>query len=196
MVHATDQNGLLVITQVQPIAVLFTLPEDNLPPVVDEAARRRAPAGGGVRSCRPDARSPTGIAADHRQPDRSEHRHDSPQGAVSRTRTTRCSPTSSSTCGCCSTCSSEAIIVPAAAIQRGPQGTFVYVVKADHTVEVRPVTRRARRRDATRRSTRAWRRASRWSSTASTSCGRAARCRRGRGGRQRRARTAPVERER
>ena len=32
------------------------------------------------------------------------------------------------------------IIIPAAAIQRGPQGTFVYVVKADQTVTVRPVT--------------------------------------------------------
>jgi multidrug efflux system membrane fusion protein len=30
MIHATDPNGLVVITQVQPIAVLFTLPEDNL----------------------------------------------------------------------------------------------------------------------------------------------------------------------
>jgi len=35
---------------------------------------------------------------------------------------------------------SEAIIVPAAAVQRGPQGTFVYVVKPDQTVEVRPVS--------------------------------------------------------
>jgi hypothetical protein len=34
MVHASDQNGLLVITQVQPIAVLFTIPEDELPPVL------------------------------------------------------------------------------------------------------------------------------------------------------------------
>ena len=33
-----------------------------------------------------------------------------------------------------------ATVVPAAAIQRGPQGTFVYVVKADQTVAVRPVT--------------------------------------------------------
>jgi multidrug efflux system membrane fusion protein len=31
------------------------------------------------------------------------------------------------------------IIVPTAAIQRGPQGSFVYVVKPDQTVEVRPV---------------------------------------------------------
>jgi len=34
MVHASDQNGLLVITQLQPISVLFTLPEDNLPMVM------------------------------------------------------------------------------------------------------------------------------------------------------------------
>ncbi len=33
-----------------------------------------------------------------------------------------------------------AILVPAAAIRRGPQGTFVYVVKTDKTVEVRPIT--------------------------------------------------------
>src|SRR5450631_2106080 len=33
MVHASDANGLLVITQIQPIAVLFTLPEDQLPAV-------------------------------------------------------------------------------------------------------------------------------------------------------------------
>src|ERR671936_1487420 len=34
MVHATDPNGLAVITQLQPIAVLFSLPEDNLPQVL------------------------------------------------------------------------------------------------------------------------------------------------------------------
>ena len=33
----------------------------------------------------------------------------------------------------------DAIIVPAVAIQRGPTGTFVYLVKDDDTVAVRPV---------------------------------------------------------
>jgi multidrug efflux system membrane fusion protein len=33
----------------------------------------------------------------------------------------------------------DATIIPTAAIQRGPRGTFVYVVKADHTAEVRPI---------------------------------------------------------
>ena len=34
IVHASDPNGLAVITQMQPIAVLFTIPADNLPPVL------------------------------------------------------------------------------------------------------------------------------------------------------------------
>ena len=34
MVHAADTTGLLVITQVQPITLVFTLPEDNLPAVL------------------------------------------------------------------------------------------------------------------------------------------------------------------
>jgi len=34
IVHATDTNGLLVITQLQPIAVLFSLPQDQLPEVI------------------------------------------------------------------------------------------------------------------------------------------------------------------
>jgi multidrug efflux system membrane fusion protein len=34
IVHATDANGLAVITQLQPITVIFTIAEDNLPPVL------------------------------------------------------------------------------------------------------------------------------------------------------------------
>ena len=33
IVHASDANGLLVITQMEPIAAIFTLPEDSLPSV-------------------------------------------------------------------------------------------------------------------------------------------------------------------
>jgi len=34
IVHATDTNGLLVITQLQPISVIFTIAEDQLPAVI------------------------------------------------------------------------------------------------------------------------------------------------------------------
>ena len=40
IVHATDTNGLVVITQLDPISVIFTVAEDQLPPVVAKAARR------------------------------------------------------------------------------------------------------------------------------------------------------------
>jgi membrane fusion protein, multidrug efflux system len=36
IVHATDTNGLLVITQLQPISVLFSLPQDQLPDVMEK----------------------------------------------------------------------------------------------------------------------------------------------------------------
>jgi multidrug efflux system membrane fusion protein len=34
----------------------------------------------------------------------------------------------------------DTLVIPAAAVQRGPQGTYVFVVKPDKTVEVRPIT--------------------------------------------------------
>src|SRR5262249_49754880 len=37
MIHASDPNGLFVITQLQPIAVLFALPEDSLPAVIRQS---------------------------------------------------------------------------------------------------------------------------------------------------------------
>src|SRR5437667_94031 len=51
MVHANDPNGIVVVTQVQPIAVLFTLPEDSLPPVLKKLrARERLPVDAYDRS--------------------------------------------------------------------------------------------------------------------------------------------------
>lgn len=44
IVHATDTNGLAVITQLEPITVIFTIPEDNLPAVLDKLrAGKRLP---------------------------------------------------------------------------------------------------------------------------------------------------------
>ena len=80
MIHATDPNGLVVITQVQPIATLFTLPEDNLQDVIQhmksEATGRR-----GLQPRRPDQ---TGDrqTGHRRQSDRSHHRNGSIQGGV------------------------------------------------------------------------------------------------------------------
>src|SRR6185312_12906664 len=39
IVHASDQTGMIVITQLQPITCLFTIPEDNLPPVMKKLSQ-------------------------------------------------------------------------------------------------------------------------------------------------------------
>ena len=46
IVHATDTTGLCVITQLEPITVIFTLSEDNLPPVLEKLRAGSAPGGG------------------------------------------------------------------------------------------------------------------------------------------------------
>src|SRR5271154_868233 len=43
IVHATDTTGIVVVTQLQPISVIFTLPEDDLPAIADAQARGPIP---------------------------------------------------------------------------------------------------------------------------------------------------------
>ncbi len=138
MVHASDQNGLLVITQVQPIAVVFTLPEDSLPPVLrklrsgeslsveayDRAGKNRI-AAGTLLTVDNQIDQSTGMTRLKAQFENEDNALFPNQFVnVQLLLDTR----------------KNAVIIPAAAIQRGPQGTFVYVVKADQTVEVREVT--------------------------------------------------------
>ena len=80
MVHATDTNPLLVITQLQPIAVIFTLPEENLPTV----AKHMHQGDLSVEAYDSDDQNKlaTGIAAHDRQPDRPDHRHRPSEGDV------------------------------------------------------------------------------------------------------------------
>ena len=49
IVHATDANGLLVITQIQPISVIFTIAEDQLPAVLKKMRAGQQLDGGCLR---------------------------------------------------------------------------------------------------------------------------------------------------
>jgi len=138
MVHANDQNGLLVITQVQPIAVVFTLPEDALPPVIgrlrsgerlqveayDRTGRTRI-ATGNLLAIDNQIDQTTGTS-------RLKASFDNADNALF--------PNQFVNVQLLLDVRANAVIAPLAAIQRGPQGTFVYVVKTDQSVEVRPVT--------------------------------------------------------
>jgi multidrug efflux system membrane fusion protein len=138
MVHANDQNGLLVITQVQPIAVLFTLPEDNLPAVLGKLRTdERLPVEAYDRAGQTKIAEGSLLTVDNQI--------DQTTGttrlkAIFQNQDNALFPNQFVNVRLLLDVRNEAIIVPAAAIQRGPQGTFVYVVKADETVEARPVT--------------------------------------------------------
>jgi multidrug efflux system membrane fusion protein len=137
MVHATDQNGLLVITQVQPIAVLFTIPEDMLPPVVTKLrAGEHLPVEAYDRTGQTKVAEGSLLTFDN-QIDQSTGM--TRLKAIFPNQDNALFPNQFVNVRLLLDVKSEAIIVPLAAIQRGPQGTFVYVVKADHTVEARPV---------------------------------------------------------
>ena len=43
IIHPTDTNGLVVVTQIEPISVIFTLPETDLPQIQQEQLQTKAP---------------------------------------------------------------------------------------------------------------------------------------------------------
>lgn len=137
IVHASDATGLFVLTQVHPIAVVFSLPQDELSEVLDklkagttlpvEAYDRdnsRRIAGGKLLTVDNQIDTTTGT---YRLKAVFENADDAlfPNQFVNiklRLDTLR-----------------DLVLVPSAAIQRGSHGTFVYVVGADATAHVRPV---------------------------------------------------------
>jgi membrane fusion protein, multidrug efflux system len=135
-VHATDTGGIVVVTQVQPIACIFTLPEEALPTL------NRALEGGSVRvtamSRDGKAELDQGIIA------LVDNQIDQTTGTI-RVKATFPNPHDSLWPGefinarVLVRTEKNALTVPSNAIQRGPNGMFTYVVKADSTVEVRPL---------------------------------------------------------
>ncbi|MCX7093588.1 MAG: MdtA/MuxA family multidrug efflux RND transporter periplasmic adaptor subunit [Methylobacter sp.] len=138
IVHAADATGLAVITQIQPIAAVFTLPEDNLPSVMKqfrsgeglsvEAYDRRGKiklADGLLLAVDNQIDPSTGTVKLKAQFANEDSALFSNQFVNIRMKmeTLR-----------------AVTIIPTAAIQKGTQGTFVYVLKADQTVTVRPLT--------------------------------------------------------
>jgi membrane fusion protein, multidrug efflux system len=137
MVRAADTNPLLVVTQLQPIAVVFTLPEDALPNVARHM--RSGPLEVEAYSRDDTTKLATGkLLTIDNQIDQTtgtgklKAMFDNPDNALWPNQFVNAHLLLETRRG--------AIVVPAAAVQRGPQGSaFVYVVKPDKTVEVRPI---------------------------------------------------------
>ena len=138
IVHATDTTGLAVITQVRPIAVLFSIPEDDLPGVrKDIHAGQHLPVEAYDRTQKTKLADGTLLTFDNQI--------DTTTGTVKLKASFpnddySLFPNQFVNVKMLVDTNRGVILVPTAAIQRSSLGSFVYVVKADNTVEVRKVT--------------------------------------------------------
>ena len=138
MVHATDTNGLLVITQLQPISVIFSLPQDQLPQV---NAKLRSGVQLAVDAYDRDdtARIATGkLVTIDNQIDLTTGTYK--LKSLFSNQDNALFPNQFVNVHLLVDTKRNLTIVPAAAIQRGPQGTYVYAAGSDNTAKIRTVT--------------------------------------------------------
>lgn len=138
IVHASDANGLAVIARIEPITVIFSLAQDFLPRVlkamgagetlpVDVLSRDRSmDLTSGTLSAVDSQIDPQTLTARFRALFTNKNHLLFPNQAVSvrlRVEILR-----------------NVVLIPTAAVQRGPQTAYAYVVKPGNTVEMRPIT--------------------------------------------------------
>src|SRR5947209_9043697 len=137
MVHANDANGLLVLTQLQPIAVIFALPEDNLPEISKQMHKSTLAVDAYSRDDKTTLASGK-LLTIGTQIDRTTG-----TGMLTPLCTNEGSslwPNQFVNIRLLLEVRKNSMVVPTAAIQRGPQDAYVFTVKPDKTVEMRTVT--------------------------------------------------------
>jgi multidrug efflux system membrane fusion protein len=135
VVHATDTTGLVIVTQVQPISVVFTLPADNLP-AVSRAAASPLPVLALSRDNQTKLGEGTLAVIDNMI--------DATTGTIKIKATFANAeralwPGQFVNARLLVATRRNGIVVPAAVVQRGPQGTYAFVIKPDQTVEMRSI---------------------------------------------------------
>ena len=135
IVHATDTNGLIIITQLQPITVIFPLPEDNLPQVL---ARLKTGTPLQVEAYDREMKQRLAVGSLLTV----DNQIDPTTGtvrlkAIFPNEGNELFPNQFVNARLLVEVRRGVTVVPSPALQRGPQGTFVYVVKDDKTVTVR-----------------------------------------------------------
>jgi multidrug efflux system membrane fusion protein len=135
-VQTSDPGGIVIITQLQPISVIFTLPEDNLPAVMSRLTAATLPvtaydralvtklAEGKLRTVDNQIDTTTGMVRLRAEFDNRDN---------------RLFPNQFVTALLLVETMKGATLVPSAAVQRGAPGTFVYVVDGERVVHLQPV---------------------------------------------------------
>lgn len=137
IVHASDQTGLVVLTQLQPISLIFTLPEQNLTSIDKEVAAAGKLA---VRAVDRDNKT----VLDEGTLRVIDNQIDTATGTI-RLKATFSNrhfqlwPGQFVNARLLLTVRKDVTVVPSSVVQRGPQGPFAFVIKPDQTVDTRPV---------------------------------------------------------
>jgi multidrug efflux system membrane fusion protein len=136
IIHPTDPNGLVVVTQLQPISVIFTLPETNLPQI--QLQLEKGPLT--IDAYSQDDK----IKLDQGKLDFIDNEILQTTGSV-RLKADfpnpahRLWPGELINAWLLLDTRHNGLTVPAPAVQQGPQGAYAYVINPDDTVAVRPV---------------------------------------------------------
>jgi multidrug efflux system membrane fusion protein len=136
IIHANDPNGLVVITQLDPIAILATLPEDDLPAISEQMSQHSLEAEAFSRDGKVNLGTGRVALVDNQI---------NPGAGTIKLKTIFSNPKGNFwpnqfvKVRIRLTTRKDALIVPASVVQRGPAGSFAYVIKPDQTVEPRPI---------------------------------------------------------
>jgi membrane fusion protein, multidrug efflux system len=137
VVHAADTNGLVVITQVQPIDIVFPIPQERLP-----AVQRRIASGAKLAVDAYDSDGKTLLSSGMLLT--TDNQIDTTTGTVKlkaefANRDSALFPNQFVNVRLHLDKIDDALTIPSAAVQRGAPGLYAYVVKADNTVQIRPL---------------------------------------------------------
>jgi multidrug efflux system membrane fusion protein len=136
IVKAADASGIVILTQLRPISIFFNLPQQHLP----ELNKGFAEAPLAVDAIGPDGKS----ALDRGKVVVIDNQVDQTTGTVKLKAefpnpNLQLWPGQFVNVRVLMDTRRQVVVVPTAAIQRGPNGTLVYVLRDDSTVTVRPV---------------------------------------------------------
>jgi multidrug efflux system membrane fusion protein len=137
IVHASDQTGMVVITQLQPISVIFTLPEQNLQEILNQGG-----ANGGLKVLALDRGNTSTL--DEGALAVVDNEIDPTTGTLKLKATfpnneLKLWPGKFVNARLILATRKDATVIPSSVVQRGPQGTYAYLIKPDKSVEMRPI---------------------------------------------------------
>ena len=138
VIHPTDPNGLVVATQVEPISVIFTLPETDLPEIQQQQLQTKAPLT--VLAYSQDGK----IQLDQGKLTLVNNEILQTTGSIQLkaefpNKTHRLWPGELISMRLLLDTRHDGLTVPASVVLQGPQGPYAYVINADSSVAIRPV---------------------------------------------------------